>query len=61
MKEKLQDFFAHQFEEGLINEIIKVGDVKFYREGELLIKAGSDVDFFPLVLRGVFKVCKLFF
>ena len=56
MKEKLQDFFAHQFEEGLINEIIKVGDVKFYREGELLIKAGSDVDFFPLVLRGVFKV-----
>lgn len=56
MEEKLKDFFAHQFEEDLINEIAKVGDLKFYRESELLIKAGSDVDFFPLVLRGVFKV-----
>jgi len=56
MKEKLEDFFAHQFEDDLINEIIKVGDIKFYRESELLIKAGSDINFFPLVLRGVFKI-----
>lgn len=56
MEEKLQDFFAHQFEDDLIKEIVKVGEVKFFREGELLIKAGSDVNFFPLVLRGVFKI-----
>ena len=56
MKEKLKDFFAHQFEAELIDEIIEVGKVKFYREGEHLLNVGETIDFFPFLLRGVFKV-----
>ncbi len=56
MEEKLKDFFAHQFEKELIKEIVDVGEVKFYREGDLLLKTGENVNFFPLVLRGVFKI-----
>ena len=56
MEEKLKDFFAHQFEEDLIKEIIDIGEVKMYREGDLLLKVGDDVNFFPLVLRWVFKI-----
>jgi CRP/FNR family transcriptional regulator len=56
MKEKLKDFFAHQFEEELINEIVDIGEVKFYREGEHLLSVGDHIDYFPFLLRGVFKV-----
>jgi len=58
MKDKLKDFFALQFEEELLNEIIEVGEVRFYREGELLMDAGDKVDFVPLLLRGVFKILR---
>ncbi len=56
MKEKLKDFFAHQFEEELIDEIVEVGEIKFYREGEHLMSVGDKIDFFPFLLRGVFKI-----
>ncbi len=56
MKDKLKDFFALQFEEELIDEIVEVGEVKFYREGELLLNVGDKVNFFPFLLRGVFKI-----
>jgi CRP/FNR family transcriptional regulator len=56
MKDKLKDFFAHQFEEELINEIVDIGEVKFYREGEHLLNVGEQIDYFPFLLRGVFKV-----
>jgi len=35
MKDKLKDFFEHQFEADLIDEIVEVGKVKFFREGEV--------------------------
>jgi len=56
MEEKLKDFFEHQFEKDLIKELIDVGEVKSYKEGDLLLKVGDDVNFFPLVLSGVFKI-----
>jgi len=56
MKDKLKDFFAHQFESKLIDEIVEVGKVKFYREGEHLMSVGDKISFFPFLLRGVFKV-----
>ena len=56
MKDKLKDFFALQFEEALIDEIVEVGEVKFYSEGDHLLNVGDKVDFFPFLLRGVFKI-----
>ncbi len=56
MKDKLKDFFAHQFEDELIDEIVEVGKVKFYREGEHLMNVGDKINYFPFLLRGVFKV-----
>lgn len=56
MKEKLKDFFAHQFEEALIDEIIETGKLKFYKEGELLMDVGDHISFVPFLLRGVFKI-----
>jgi len=56
MKEKLKDFFAHQFEEKLIEEIIETGKLKFFKEGELLMDVGDQITFVPFLLRGVFKI-----
>ena len=58
MKDKLKDFFALQFEPELLEEIINVGEVKFYREGEVMIEVGDKVNFVPLLLRGVFKIIR---
>lgn len=56
MKEKLKDFFAHQFEEELIDKIIETGKLKFFKEGELLMDVGDQITFVPFLLRGVFKI-----
>ncbi len=58
MKDKLKDFFALQFEKDLLEEIIEVGEVRFYREGELLMDVGDKITFVPLLLRGVFKILR---
>jgi CRP/FNR family transcriptional regulator len=58
LEEKLKDFFAVQFEKELLNEIVKVGEIKFYREGDILMDIGDNVDFIPFLLRGVFKVVR---
>lgn len=58
MKDKLKDFFALQFEPELLEEIINVGEVKFYREGDVMIEVGDKVNFVPLLLRGVFKIIR---
>ncbi len=56
MRDKLKDFFAVQFEEELIEEIIETGELKFYREGELMMDVGDQINFVPFLLRGVFKI-----
>jgi CRP/FNR family transcriptional regulator len=56
MKDKLKDFFEHQFEPELIDEIVEVGKVKFFREGEHLMSVGDKIEYFPFLLRGVFKI-----
>ena len=56
MKDKLKDFFEHQFEADLIDEIVEVGKVKFFREGEHLMSVGDKIEYFPFLLRGVFKI-----
>jgi len=56
MKDKLKDFFEHQFESELIDEIVEVGKVKFFREGEHLMSVGDKIEYFPFLLRGVFKI-----
>lgn len=56
MRDKLKDFFAVQFEEKLIEEIIETGELKFYREGELMMDVGDEITFVPFLLRGVFKI-----
>ncbi len=58
MKDKLKDFFALQFEKELLEEIVEIGEVKFYREGETMIEVGDKINFVPLLLRGVFKIIR---
>ncbi len=58
IEDKLKDFFALQFEQELLDSIVQAGEVKFYREGDILMDIGDNVDFIPFLLRGVFKVIR---
>jgi CRP/FNR family transcriptional regulator len=56
LKDKLKGFFSFQFEEALLDEIAKTGELRFLKEGEILMDIDHQVNFVPFLLQGVFKV-----
>ncbi len=58
LREKLKDYYSEVFEEGLIDEIVKVGHFDKVKSGELLIDIGSEMTHIPLILDGVVKIIR---
>lgn len=58
IEEKLKEYFSVVFEEELINEIIKVGTYKKFKENEMLIDLGDKFDKIPLILTGAIKISR---
>ncbi len=54
IKEKLNRFL----EKELVEEIIKCGEVKTFKEGEVVMDYGKKIKFMPLILSGTLKVLK---
>ena len=58
LKEKLNEYYSSIFEEGLIDEIVKVGVYDTIENGNLLIDIGDDLTHIPLILNGVVKISR---
>ena len=58
LKEKLNEYYSEIFEEGLLDEITKVGHLDKIKSGELLIDIGDDMTHIPLILNGVVKIIR---
>lgn len=58
LKEKFIKYFSSILEEGLINEIIKVGQFDTIKTGELLVDVGDDLTHIPLIFEGSVKIIR---
>ena len=50
--------YGHLFEEGLIKEILEIGEYKKVNEGTELIDIGSEIQFMPLIIKGAIKILR---
>ena len=58
MIESLNQFYSGIFEKELIEEISRVGTLKFVKEGEKIIDIGEYVKAMPLLLEGAIKILR---
>ena len=58
LKEKLEEYYADIFEKELIDEILKVGFLDKYKQGEILIDIGEKMTHIPLILGGAVKIIR---
>ena len=58
IKKKLKKHFSKKFDTELIDDIIKVGEYKSFKSGELLINIGAKMSYMPLILEGVLKIIR---
>lgn len=50
--------FSSIFEKNLINEIIEVGEVRSFKEGEIIMDYGKPVRFMPIIISGTLRVMR---
>lgn len=50
--------FSSIFEKKLINEIIEVGEIRSFKEGEIVMDYGKPVRFMPIILSGTLRVMR---
>lgn len=58
IREKLADYFSTIFEKKLIDEIVEVGFLDKFRQGETLVDIGEDMTHIPLILSGAVKILR---
>lgn len=58
LKEKLNEYYSSIFEEELIDDIVKVGQLETIESGNLLIDIDDDLTHIPLILSGVVKISR---
>lgn len=58
IREKLADYFSTIFEKKLIDEIVEVGFLDKFRQGEILVDIGEDMTHIPLILSGAVKILR---
>ena len=58
LKEKLNEYYTDIFEKDLIDEIVKVGFLDKYKQGEILIDIGEKMTHIPLILNGAVKIIR---
>ncbi len=58
LREKLSEYYTDIFEKELIDEIVKVGFIDKYKQGEILIDIGENMTHIPLILSGAVKIIR---
>ena len=58
LREKLGEYYSSIFEKELIEEIVKVGFIDKYKQGEVLIDIGENMTHIPLLLNGAVKIIR---
>jgi CRP/FNR family transcriptional regulator len=53
---RLKESYGYLFEEGLIEEILSVGELQEVKQGEYLIDIGDPITFMPLIIKGAVKI-----
>ena len=56
--ENIKEKLNHFLEKELVEEIIKCGEIKTFKEGEVVMDYGKKIKFMPLILSGTLKVLK---
>ena len=52
----IKNIFASIFEPSLVEEIYQYGEVRHYKEGEIIIEYGKIIRIMPIVVEGTIKV-----
>ncbi len=50
--------FSSIFEKNLINEIIEVGEIRNFKEGEIVMDYGKPIRFMPIIISGTLRVMR---
>jgi CRP/FNR family transcriptional regulator len=58
LREKLSEYYSEIFEKELIDEIVKVGFMDKYKQGEILVDIGENMTHIPLILSGAVKIIR---
>lgn len=58
LRDKLGEYFSDIFEKELIEEIVKVGFIDKYKQGEVLVDIGENMTHIPLILNGAVKIIR---
>jgi len=58
IEEKLHRQFGYLFDEQLINTILKVGEVKHFKEEDIIIDIDQNLNFIPLLIEGNIKILR---
>jgi len=58
LREKIGEYYGSIFEKELIEEIVKVGFIDKYKQGEVLVDIGENMSHIPLLLSGAVKIIR---
>ncbi len=58
LREKIDEYYGSIFEKELIEEIVKVGFIEKYKQGEVLVDIGENMTHIPLILSGAVKIIR---
>ncbi len=58
LREKIGEYYGSIFEKELIEEIVKVGFIDKYKQGEILVDIGENMSHIPLLLSGAVKIIR---
>ncbi len=56
--ESIKEKLSHFLEKDLIEDILKCGEVKIFKEGEVIMDYGKKIKFMPLILSGTLRVMR---
>jgi CRP/FNR family transcriptional regulator len=56
--ESIREKLSHFLEKDLIEDILKCGEVKTFKEGEVIMDYGKKIKFMPLILSGTLRVMR---
>lgn len=58
LRKKIGEYYGSIFEKELIEEIVKVGFLEKYKQGEILVDIGENMTHIPLILQGAVKIIR---
>jgi len=58
LRQKIGEYYGSIFEKELIEEIVKVGFIEKFKQGEVLVDIGENMTHIPLILSGAVKIIR---